>query len=397
MLRFLHCADLHIDRSFEGVRGLSATIKKQMTTINQRILHKIVDEALANQVDFVLFAGDTFHQSRPSIQVQHHFFQEITRLKTAGIPVYLIFGNHDYYDPQRYWFDFPENVILFSSEAVETVQAIAKNGESYAISGFSYQHSWITENKAADFPNRGAADYHIGLYHGDSNGTQYAPFTLAQLKQKGYDYWALGHVHIPTILCQVPLVVYPGTPQGKTRKEQQSSIVLATLSGKKAEAKAIDVAEFLWQEQEISLAGISNSKEALQVIIKELAHPQNRFVKIFLSELDQLPKDWLIRQEIPEFITFLNEGLAKKKPLQIVYDLALQVEETQKIQIAAPVELRNKVMATYQESTLFQAELAELLSYPGIARLLDNQEFQREVLRAANEILSNEFTWEETT
>ena len=46
--------------------------------------------------------------------------------REAQIPVYMIFGNHDYYDPQRYWFAFPENVILFSSEEVQTVQGTTK-------------------------------------------------------------------------------------------------------------------------------------------------------------------------------------------------------------------------------------------------------------------------------
>ena len=82
----------------------------------------------------------------------------------------MIFGNHDYYDPQRYWFDFPENVVLFPSET-ETIKGVTRNGETYAISGFSYQQPWITQNKIREFPNRQAVDFHIGMYHGIVRGT----------------------------------------------------------------------------------------------------------------------------------------------------------------------------------------------------------------------------------
>ncbi|EAC9858892.1 DNA repair exonuclease, partial [Listeria monocytogenes] len=163
-------------------------------------------------VDFVLLAGDTFHQARPSLKVQHDFFAQLQRLGEAQIPVYMIFGNHDYYDPQRYWFAFPENVILFSSEEVQTVQGTTKNGETYAISGFSYQHPWITENKVTEFPARAAVDYHIGLYHGDQAGERYAPFSISEMKPKGYDYWGLGHIHVPKTLSEQPPILYPGTP-----------------------------------------------------------------------------------------------------------------------------------------------------------------------------------------
>ncbi len=46
----------------------------------------------------------------------------------------------------------------------------------------------------------------------------YAPFTWKDLKATGYNYWALGHIHQPQIVSEQPLIVYPGTPQGHTKK-----------------------------------------------------------------------------------------------------------------------------------------------------------------------------------
>lgn len=80
-MRFLHSADLHIDRSFEGIRMLSDNVKEQLPLINRKIIKKLVDTALEHEVDFVLLAGDTFHQARPSLRIQHDFFKRFPDLR----------------------------------------------------------------------------------------------------------------------------------------------------------------------------------------------------------------------------------------------------------------------------------------------------------------------------
>jgi DNA repair exonuclease SbcCD nuclease subunit len=47
----------------------------------------------------------------------------------------------------------------------------------------------------------------------------YAPSELTFLRRAGYDYWALGHVHVRQILCEDPPVVYPGSLQGRTHTD----------------------------------------------------------------------------------------------------------------------------------------------------------------------------------
>ena len=170
-------------------------------------------------MDFVLLAGDTFHQNQPSLYIQNIFCQALQRLEKEGIEVVMCFGNHDYYTPQRYWFDFPENVHLFTEEAVSTLTLTTKSNERVAFSGFSYCQPWIEARKDIEFPYKAVdCDYHIGLYHGQQAG-KYAPFQISELVSKGYDYWALGHIHVPTTLNEQPAIVYPGTPQGHTKKE----------------------------------------------------------------------------------------------------------------------------------------------------------------------------------
>ncbi|MFR4956703.1 MAG: metallophosphoesterase family protein [Enterococcus gallinarum] len=393
-MRFLHSADLHIDRSFEGIRMLSDNVKEQLPLINRKIIKKLVDTALEHEVDFVLLAGDTFHQARPSLRIQHDFFQEISRLASAEIPVYMIFGNHDYYDPQRYWFDFPENVVLFPSETVETIKGVTRNGETYAISGFSYQQPWITQNKIREFPNRQAVDFHIGMYHGDSAGEHYAPFSVSEMKQKGYDYWALGHIHVPKILSEEPAIVYPGTPQGKTQKEQDTGVVLATLSSPGTEIQTVDVAEITWAQQEVSLAACKDQRSILQTILKEVNTNQPRLIKLVLTDTDQLSSDWFSETEKNEMIAYLNEQLSRDV-LQTIYAIEVYKTETDKIPLAIPASYVDQLLAIYQDSSIFAEGLNDLLRHPLLYRGIDQGAFQEEVLQQTKHLLENDFQWEE--
>jgi exonuclease SbcD len=393
-MRFLHSADLHIDRSFEGIQMLSDKVKEQLPAINRKVLQKLVDTALEQEVDFVLLAGDTFHQARPSLRIQHDFFQEISRLAVAEIPVYMIFGNHDYYDSNRYWFDFPENVVLFPSETVETIRGVSKNGETYAISGFSYQQPWITTNKVSEFPSRLPVDYHIGMYHGD-NGEHYAPFSVSEMKQKGYDYWALGHIHVPKILSEEPMIVYPGTPQGRTQKEQETGVIIATLNGQGVEIQSVDLAEITWAHLEISLASCKNQREILQKILSEVKTNQPRLMKLLLTGTSQLASEWFSETEKNEMMAYLNEQLAKEVTLQTIYAIDVKKSTTEKIPLAVPESYVAQLLDIYQEPTIFADGLKDLLQHPLIHRGINQEAFQTEVLQQTKDLLENDFQWEE--
>ncbi|KPG70321.1 metallophosphoesterase family protein [Enterococcus sp. RIT-PI-f] len=392
-MRFLHSADLHIDRSFEGLHLLSEKVKAQLPAINQKVLHHLTNVALTEEVDFVLFAGDTFHQARPSLKVQHDFFTEINRLATAEIPVYMLFGNHDYYDPQRYWFSFPENVHLFESETVKTIEGVTKHGESYAISGFSYQHPWIEMDKVPTFPARKAVDYHIGMYHGDQAGTRYAPFSVSEMKHKGYDYWALGHIHVPKILSEQPPIIYPGTPQGKTKKETASGVVLADLTPQGAKIQQLSVAELFWETAHISLSGIREANEVLPRILQQVQSQRGRLLHLVIEDDQQLPSDWLRDAEKNEWISYLNERLAQLEPLQVIYGITASQTAAEKYTLAISEAYLAQSLKLYQDPDIFAEGLAELLQHPMIQRGIDQDSFKADVLAQTAALLQQTFDW----
>src|SRR2546427_294312 len=68
-----------------------------------------------------------------------------------------------------------------------------------------------------------ARDLNVGLLHTSLNGREghddYAPCTAATLTNRGYDYWALGHVHRREVVSSDPYVVYSGNLQGRNARE----------------------------------------------------------------------------------------------------------------------------------------------------------------------------------
>ena len=393
MLRFIHCADLHLDRSFEGLYLMNESVD-ELLEINEKVLESIVSVAIQEAVDFVLLVGDTFHQNRPSLKTQHQFFTQMSRLEVAHIPVYLSFGNHDYYEEARYWFDFPKNVHLFTEETVQTITGETKQGVSYCISGFSYQKPWLDESKVAQFPRR-QGTYHIGMYHGDQQGEHYAPFVVQEMKQKGYDYWALGHIHVATTLSTQPPIIYPGTPQGHTQKEKETpGILLVTLTQGEATWEAIPVHQLSWQEITLSLAGVSNQRMALEKIQNLFTVSKKALIRLVLSETADLPKNWLNAKEKKELIAYLNHELQLQGFAQRIYQMEeIQVVFEQQVQLNASLALKRALFQQYQDADVFREVMAELLQHPIASKVMKMEAFQQGVFEGASKEIEQEYVW----
>lgn len=263
-MKFIHTADLHLDREFEG-------LVQQTPFQPYKILEKIIDFAISEAVELVLFAGDNFHQSQPSIKIQNYFVEQLTRLQAHDIQAAIIFGNHDYYREDVYWIDFPENVTVFKSETVDTQKLTLKTGETLAISGFSYQHPHLSEDKIVDYPMRDyGCDYHIGLFHGEFSGHQFAPASLTDMLAKDYNYWALGHIHLANQVADN--VIYPGTPQGRHKKETTNLVVLGELTPSGNLVYFHDLAEVHFDTLTLDLSDCQTLAQALTYIKSTLTN-----------------------------------------------------------------------------------------------------------------------------
>lgn len=254
-MRFIHAGDVHLGNAFSGLdtRHFRAPLQNLITHATQRAFLALIDTAIDEKVDFVLFPGDLYNASAANVYVENIVLTAFECLNAADIPVILSFGNHDFAALEQTRLPWPDNVVVLP-QTVTTLQLTTKAGEQVALSGFSYQTPRQEARVIAEFPLRQAqADWHIGLYHGALGGEVYAPFTLAELNAKNYDYWALGHIHIRQTLQEQPFIGYSGSLQGLNRKESGAKgfYVVSDVNGRLVpEFRA--VSPLIWDEVTLS-------------------------------------------------------------------------------------------------------------------------------------------------
>ncbi len=243
--QFLHAADLHLD---SPMRGLDADAPaERIRTATRQALRNLVELALERQVGFVLLAGDLYDGDWKDWRTGHFLVEQIARLARASIPVIAISGNHDAEQVLTRQLPFPGT--LLPSRAAATVRlpelGVAVHGRSFATRA-------VTENLALDYPARLDGWFNIGLLHtacGSEAHDNYAPCTPADLAARGYDYWALGHVHARWQVSRDPWILFPGNLQGRHVKEAgaKGAELVQVADGKVigSTAEALDVVRWL--------------------------------------------------------------------------------------------------------------------------------------------------------
>jgi exonuclease SbcD len=219
-MKFIHAADVHLDSPLRGLEEYAGAPVERLRLASRRALDHVVQLCLNERVDFLLIAGDLFDTACRDFNSALAASAQLRQLDRAGIPVYLILGNHDCRDEMARQVPWPDNVVLFNHKAAHTVMHPTL---PVAIHGMSYPKREVTENLVPGYPPPVANCFNIGLLHtnagGNPNHDAYAPVSIEELAAKGYDYWALGHVHEFDVLHKQPHVVYSGTTQGRHVKE----------------------------------------------------------------------------------------------------------------------------------------------------------------------------------
>lgn len=295
-MKFIHFADAHLDSPFRGLSFLPSKAFKQIHAASDQSLTRIVNLALREQVDLVLIAGDTFDSNRPSPRSQLFFAEQIKRLTDAQIQVVMIFGNHDHMaigdllvTPSPYF------KLLGPNEKVEKATFTTKAGFNYDVVGFSYLNNHITDDKIPTFPAK-KQNYTFGIMHAQQESSTksqnvYAPFTLSELKQLNYDYFALGHIHLRQVLSEKPWIVYPGNIQGRHINELGAKgCYLGEVDETSKETKILfhQTDAILWQAKEIKITAAIN-KNDLQSKLLDLGNiKQTTYFSLRLSGVENL-------------------------------------------------------------------------------------------------------------
>jgi len=203
----------------------------------------------------------------------------MTKLREADIPVFIVAGNHDAASQLTKNLRSPDNVHFLSARKPETrlVEAF-----DVAIHGQGFASRAVTEDLAAAYPVGDPGLFHVGLLHTSLEGREghatYAPTSTQVLAQKGYQYWALGHVHKREIVSKDPWIVFPGNLQGRHAREVgPKGCTLVTVNNRAVagvEERSVDVLR--WTVCRVDVDGAATTGEVLDRISRALTAEANR-------------------------------------------------------------------------------------------------------------------------
>jgi DNA repair protein SbcD/Mre11 len=272
-VKFIHAADIHLDSPLTGLSAYVDAPVEMLRTATRDAFTNLVTEAIELQVDFMVIAGDLYDGTWKDHNTGIYFCKEMGRLKRASIPVYVLFGNHDAESEMTKKLQLPDNVFTFETRKPTTFRL---EHLKVALHGHSFKEKETTENLVTGYPAPVQGMFNIGVLHtaleGNSAHANYAPCSLDELHAKGYNYWALGHVHEHQIWKGASTVVFPGNLQGRHIREtgpRGAVLVTADETGIQ-EIKRLFVDVLHWYSLEVNVAECNSFSEVVVATGKAL-------------------------------------------------------------------------------------------------------------------------------
>lgn len=272
-MKFIHAADIHLDSPLTGLSAYQDAPATMLRSATRDAFTNLVSEAIDQQVDFMVIAGDLYDGSWKDHNTGIFFCREMGRLKKAGIPAYVLFGNHDAESEMTKKLQLPDNVFTFESRKPSTFKL---DHLKVALHGRSFKEAATTDNLVIGYPAPLPGMLNIGVLHtaleGNAVHANYAPCSLDELYAKGYQYWALGHVHDYQIWNGASTIVFPGNLQGRHIRETgpRGAVVVTADDDGIHEVERLFVDVLRWHSLEVHAGECDTLADVVHAIGKEL-------------------------------------------------------------------------------------------------------------------------------
>lgn len=246
----VHAADLHLGgRLWLDPSGLHPHFADRAAWADRLALRALVDLCLSTRAALLLLAGDVIDGWCRDHTVGLWLVHELLRLSDSSCQVLILLGNHDARTRVMRPLLLPGYARVLGLHGPETL-VLERLG--LALHGWSCPDVPMATDVALRYPEPLPGLLNIGLLHTSAEGRHghvaYAPCSRRTLRNKGYDYWALGHVHQREVVSTDPWLVFPGNLQGRGPRESGSKgATLVRVRGGRvvgAEHRALDAVRF---------------------------------------------------------------------------------------------------------------------------------------------------------
>lgn len=268
MTKILHTADIHLDSPLKSLALRDPDLRDAVQAASRTALTRITDLALSEGVAAVLIAGDLFDGAERSARTAAFLLGQLDRLGAAGIRVFYVRGNHDAENPITGAIDLPAHVHLFDGRGGRVPLT-----DDIWIHGISFTQRHAPDSLLPKFgaPVPGAVN--IAMLHtslaGAAGHDVYAPCAVSDMAALGFDYWALGHVHRRQVHATTPLIVMPGTPQGRDIGEPgPKTATLLTVADRRIAVQEVPTSAVQFDMLQIDISG-TDSDDALRALLRD--------------------------------------------------------------------------------------------------------------------------------
>ena len=206
-MKFIHTADIHFDSPFATLAG-KGKFAQERRLEQRKVMKEMVEYIKENNIPYFFIAGDLYEQDyikKSTVEYVNQLFTEIPNTK-----IFITPGNHDPYIKNSFYkqFKWSENVHIFTNE-IEVVE-----DENVDIYGYGFNDFYMAK-KSNPIHIKNKQKINILITHGSldsgiDENREYNPLTTKELRELGFDYVALGHIHKPDYVGKN--IVYPGSP-----------------------------------------------------------------------------------------------------------------------------------------------------------------------------------------
>ena len=266
---FIHAADLHLGSPLSGLATRDADLARRLASAGRQAFEDLVTLAIERRVAFVVVAGDIYDGDWADNTIGLFFARQVARLDRAGIPTVLVRGNHDAESVITKSITLPESVHVFSAARAGTHRI---EPVRVALHGRSFQDRAAQENLSLTYPAAVPGWFNLGVLHTSCTGhaahATYAPCSIADLRARGYDYWALGHIHEYAALSRDPWIVFPGNLQGRSVREcgEKGAVLVDVSDGHVTDVTRLALDRARFHDLTVDLGDAPDTRAALAAV-----------------------------------------------------------------------------------------------------------------------------------
>lgn len=271
-MKFVHLADVHFDAPFTTISDRAEL--GQVRKLEQRLAFKKAIEFIKeDNIEYLFISGDLYEQNyvkQSTIAYINDLFKEIKNTK-----IYISPGNHDPYINESYYntFKWADNVKIFTSN-IEKVENEGVNIYGYGFDNYEMNANQL-ENITVDEKNKiNILVTHGTIIEGNEISGIYNPISANTLKNKGFDYIALGHIHKKDKYYSGSLISMGFDELG------EHGIIYGEILNKKIKTEFIKIDDREFKELDFDISNINSEEELIEKLNK--IKTENNLYKINL-------------------------------------------------------------------------------------------------------------------